>query len=129
MSSTPEQRSHSRIDAGVHDLRVTRYGFLLLDNFSLIALGTAVDPLPIANMLLERNVYEYQLIGASNELVCLSDGIRVMPDVSMADAGRFDAVFVVGPNPIPRRKIGAVLDWLRYRARSGTALGGLDTGS
>jgi transcriptional regulator GlxA family with amidase domain len=38
-------------------------------------------------------------------------------------------VFVVGPNPIPRKGIGAVLDWLRLHARSGTALGGLDTGS
>ncbi|ACC75319.1 transcriptional regulator, AraC family (plasmid) [Paraburkholderia phymatum STM815] len=129
MCSTPEQTPQSRIDAGMHDLRVTRYGFLLLDNFSLIALGAAVDPLRIANMLVERKVYEYRLIGAGNEYVCSSDGIRVLPDMSMAEAGKFDAVFVVGPNPIPRKGIGAVLDWLRYHARSGTALGGLDTGS
>src|SRR5215475_13673232 len=113
MSSPNPPRPDNRIDAGLHDLRVTRYGFLLLENFSLIALGTAVDPLRIANMLVERKVYDYQLIGAGDEYVCSSDGIRVMPDTSMADAGKFDAVFVVGPNPIPRKGIGAVLDWLR----------------
>src|SRR6516165_3625160 len=124
MSSHPEPPPDNRlIDAGLHDLRVTRYGFLLLDNFSLIALGTAVDPLRIANMIVERKVYEYQLIGASHEYVRSSDGIRVLPDTSMADAGKFDAVFVVGPNPIPRKGIGAILDWLRFQARSGTALG------
>jgi AraC family transcriptional regulator, glycine betaine-responsive activator len=113
----------------MHDLRVMRIGFLLIDNFSLIALGAAVDPLRIANMVIGRTVYEYTLIGANGDIVRSSDGIRVMPDVSMADASGFDAVFVVGPNPIPRKGIGAIMDWLRLQARRGCALGGLDTGS
>lgn len=129
MPSASDHPLHDRVDAGLHDLRVTRYGFLLLDNFSLIALGTAVDPLRIANMLVERRVYEYQLIGTNGDYVRSSDGIRVIPDLQMAEAGRFDAVFVVGPNPIPRKGIGAILDWLRLQARHGTALAGLDTGS
>ncbi|CAE6786544.1 HTH-type transcriptional regulator CdhR [Paraburkholderia domus] len=114
---------------GLHDLSVRRYGFLLLDNFSLIALGAAVDPLRIANMIIGRRVYDYQLISAGGECVQSSDGIRVLPDATIRDPGSFDAVFVVGPNPIPRKGIGAVLDWLRLHARGGTALGGLDTGS
>lgn len=122
-------KSEGTTPDGVHDLRVTRYGFLLLDNFSLIALGTAVDPLRIANMIVGRRVYDYRLIAAGGDFVQSSDGIRVLPDTTMAESGAFDAVFVVGPNPIPRRGIGAVLDWLRLQARNGTALGGLDTGS
>jgi len=118
-----------RRSEGVHDLRVTKYGFLLLNNFSLIALGAAVDPLRIANMIVGRHVYEYQLIATGGDFVQSSDGIRVLPDVTMADSGSFDAIFVVGPNPIPSKGIGAVLDWLRLHARDGTALGGLDTGS
>lgn len=114
---------------GLHDLRVTRYGFLLPNDFSLIALGAAVDPLRIANMIVGRRVYDYQLISTDGAFVQSSDGIRVLPDVTMADSGAFDAVFVVGPNPIPRKGIGTVLDWLRLHARNGAALGGLDTGS
>jgi AraC family transcriptional regulator, glycine betaine-responsive activator len=114
---------------GLHDLGVRKYGFLLLDNFSLLALGAAVDPLRIANMVVGRRVYDYQLIGTTGEYVQSSDGIKVLPDATIADPDSFDAVFVVGPNPIPRRGIGAVLDWLRLHARSGTALAGLDTGS
>jgi AraC family transcriptional regulator, glycine betaine-responsive activator len=127
LSPKPLQASNSR--DGLHDLRVTRYGFLLLDNFSLIALSAAIDPLRIANMVVGRRVYDYKLIGPGSEVVCSSDGIRVVPDVAMADTERFDVVFVVGPNPIPRRGIGAVVDWLRRQAGEGAALGGLDTGS
>ncbi|MBU6489700.1 MAG: GlxA family transcriptional regulator [Burkholderiales bacterium] len=108
---------------------MTRYGFLLLDNFSLIALGAAIDPLRIANMIVGRRAYDYQLIATKDGVVESSDGIRIVPDTTMGDSGPFDAVFVVGPNPIPRRGIGATLDWLRLQARNGAALGGLDTGS
>ncbi len=121
--------SEERQPDGIHDLRVTKYGFLLLENFSLIALSAAVDPLRIANMVVGRRVYDYQLIAPNGHVAVSSDGIRVLPDVSMSESDNFDAVFVVGPNPIPRRGIGSVLDWLRVRARHGAALGGLDTGS
>ncbi|ENH6337236.1 GlxA family transcriptional regulator [Burkholderia vietnamiensis] len=114
---------------GMHDLRIMRYGFLLLDNFSLIALGAAVDPLRVANMVVGRRVYDYQLIAARGDVVQSSDGIRVVPDVVLTDSDTFDAVFVVGPNPIPRKGIGTVIDWLRRQAGNGAALGGLDTGS
>ncbi|SAL55353.1 transcriptional regulator [Caballeronia arvi] len=121
------KRKHA--NPALHDLRVMRIGFLLLENFSLIALGAAVDPLRTANMLVERTVYEYTLIGANGDVVRSSDGIRVLPDIAMPEASGFDAVFVVGPNPIPRKGIGAIMDWLRLQARRGSALGGLDTGS
>ncbi len=80
-------------------------------------------------MVVGRRVYDYQLVARGADVVQSSDGIRVLPDLTIADSGHFDAVFVVGPNPIPRRGIGWVLDWLRLQARHGTALGGLDTGS
>jgi transcriptional regulator GlxA family with amidase domain len=41
----------------------------------------------------------------------------------------FDAVFVIGPNPIPRRGMGDIAAWLRRQAARGVALGGVDTGS
>jgi transcriptional regulator GlxA family with amidase domain len=47
----------------------------------------------------------------------------------MADCGRLDMVFVIGPNPIPSRGFGEVSQWLRRQAAQGVALGGIDTGS
>src|SRR5512146_3134111 len=106
-----------------------RYGLLLVPDFSLIALASVVDPLRLANMTLGRKVYEWLVLGTGLDAVASSDGIRVLPDRSIADGERFDAVFVIGPNPIPRRGYGEVSSWLRRQAARGTALGGVDTGS
>jgi len=106
-----------------------RYGLLLVPHFSLIALAAVVDPLRLANAVLGRKVYEYVTLGASLEAVASSDGIRVLPDRSLADSGPLDAVFIIGPNPIPKRGFGDVSNWLRRQAARGVALGGVDTGS
>lgn len=106
-----------------------RYGLLLVPNFSLIALAAVVDPLRLANGVLGRKVYEYVTLGAGLEAVASSDGIRVLPDRSLADGGMLDAVFVIGPNPIPKRGFGDVSNWLRRQAARGVALGGVDTGT
>ena len=110
-------------------VRGQRYGLLLVPNFSLIALAAVVDPLRLANGVLGQAVYEFVLLGASQEPVTSSDGIRVLPDLAMADCGRLDMVFVIGPNPIPSRGFGEVSQWLRRQAAQGVALGGVDTGS
>jgi transcriptional regulator GlxA family with amidase domain len=105
-----------------------RFGFLLVPNFSLIALSSAVDPLRLANMALGRRVFDYVTIGVSTEPVLSSDGIRVLPDQVMGESSRFDTVFVIGPNPIPRQGFGEVTQWLRRLAAQGITLGGIDTG-
>ena len=91
-----------------------RYGLLLVPNFSLIALGAVVDPLRLANGVLGRKVYEFATLGLDREPIASSDGIRVLPDRAIADAGDFDAVFVIGPNPIR----GAASARSRSRCRS-----------
>lgn len=106
-----------------------RYGLLLVPNFSLIALSAVVDPMRLANGVLGRKVYEYATLAASLDAVASSDGIRVLPDLTLADSGRLDAVFVIGPNPIPKRGFGDISNWLRRQAAHGVALGGVDTGS
>lgn len=106
-----------------------RFGFLLVSNFSLIALSSAVDPLRLANMALQRRMFEYVTIGVTSEPVVSSDGISVLPDEEMGKSSEFDAVFVLGPNPIPRRGSGEIVRWLRQLATRGIVLGGIDTGS
>ncbi|BAN26921.1 GlxA family transcriptional regulator [Caballeronia insecticola] len=129
MPSTDESRSPTRNARELHELRVTHIGFLLLENFSLIALASAVDPLRIANMVVGRGVYEYRLIAERAGAVRSCDGIRITPDVLINGENNFDVVFVVGSNPVMHTGTGMLLDWLRTLARKGVALGGLDTGS
>ena len=106
-----------------------RYGLLLVPDFSLIALSAVVDPLRLANAVLSRPLYEWRVLGMDTRPISSSDGIRVLPDHSIAEGERFDAVFVIGPNPLPRRGFGEISTWLRRQAARGVALGGVDTGS
>ncbi len=116
-------------EAGGGVAPVQRFGFLLVSNFSLIALGAAVDPLRLANTALGRTVFEYVTLGVQDEPIMSSDGIRVLPDRTILDTVTFDTVFVVGPNPIPQRGYAEVSRWLRKQAAQGVTLGGIDTGS
>ncbi|SAK63806.1 GlxA family transcriptional regulator [Caballeronia ptereochthonis] len=129
MSPTRDSRCDSRNARDLHELRVTRIGFLLLEHFSLIALAAAMDPLRIANVIVERRVYDYRLVAAQAGAVRSNDGTRVMPDALITIDDDFDMVFVVGSNPVARKGLGTLLDCLRVFARRGIALGGLDTGS
>lgn len=106
-----------------------RYGLLLVPQFSLIALASLVDPLRLANAVLEREAYVWVTMSPGGEPVVSSDGIRVVPDNSLQEAQAFDCVFVIGPNPIPRRGFGEISAWLRRQAAAGAAVGGVDTGA
>lgn len=106
-----------------------RFGFLLVPNFSLIALSSAVDPLRLANMALGHQAYEYVTIGVRSEPIASSDGIRVLPDETIGQTSDFDTVFVVGPNPIPKLGYSETSRWLQRLASQGVALGGIDTGA
>ena len=111
------------------DMSVQRFGFLLVHNFSLIALGSAVDPLRLANMALGRKTFDYVTLGVDAEPIASSDGIRVLPDRVIGESVSFDAVFVIGPNPIPTKGFAEITRWLRKQAAQGVTLGGIDTGS
>jgi transcriptional regulator GlxA family with amidase domain len=84
--------------------------------FSLIALSSVVALLRLANSVLERPTFEFVTLGLSTDPVVSSDDIRVLPDASMSDGLGFDAVFMIGPNPIPRRGLGVIAAWLRRQA-------------
>jgi AraC family transcriptional regulator, glycine betaine-responsive activator len=112
-----------------HASSLQRFGFLLVPNFSLIALSTAVDPLRLANMALGNKAYEYVTIGMRDGPVASSDGIQVLPEQTLGQSRDYDAVFVVGPNPIPRVGYAEVSRWLQRLASQGVALGGIDTGA
>jgi transcriptional regulator GlxA family with amidase domain len=106
-----------------------RFGFLLVPNFSLIALSSAVDPLRLANMALGYQAYQYVTIGVRDEPIASSDGIRVLPEQTIGQTSDFDTVFVVGPNPIPKTGYAETSKWLQRLASQGVALGGIDTGA
>lgn len=77
-------------------------GFLLLDNFTLISLASAIEPLRMANQLSGRELYRWSTLSADGSQVWASDGLQITPDASMHKAPALDMVIVCGGIGIQR---------------------------
>jgi len=71
-------------------------GFLLLDNFTLISLASAVEPLRMANQLSGRELYRWHTLTVDGGQVWASDGLQITPDAAMHSAPAIDTVIVCG---------------------------------
>ncbi|MCF5425393.1 GlxA family transcriptional regulator, partial [Pseudomonas syringae] len=77
-------------------------GFLLLDNFTLISLASAVEPLRMANQLSGRELYRWTTLSVDGGQVWASDGLQITPDAAMHKAPLLDTVIVCGGVGIQR---------------------------
>ena len=109
--------------------KVTRVGFLLLDNFTMIALASAVEPLRMSNQLSGSELYSWHMVSETGAPVSASDGLSFTPDFSIADAPEFDLVIVCGGVDITRSYRPKQISWLQLLGRRGVTLGGICTGA
>ena len=107
-----------------------KIGFLLVEDFTLLSLSSAIDPLRIANLLTDQCLYEWTLIGGAEAgSVTSSDGVCVALDRDLDDTTYYDLVVVVGGINIEQHISKGDIQWLRKQARAGTKLGAACTGS
>lgn len=105
-----------------------RVGFLLVENFTLIALATAVEPLRVANQLAGTELYSWKLLTATGEHARASDGITMVPDASIQEDHSFDLVIVVAGIDVTRSFSRQETAWLKQMARRHVLLGAVCTG-
>ena len=106
----------------------TRYAFLTLENYSMIALVNAVEPLRMANIVTGQSAYEWALATPKGEPAIASNGLHMAPTLSLERLGRVDILFVCGGVEIAAAVTPVVTTALRRAAERGTALGALCTG-
>ena len=110
----------------------TRFGFLLINDFTLISMSSAIEPLRMANRICDDEVYVWRTISESGGPVTASDGLSVNVDAGIDDKdvlSGLDAVFVCGGTCVEKNISPGVLRWLKSAARSGVAFGSTCTGS
>jgi len=107
----------------------TKVGFLLLNHFTMVALACAVDPLRMANQLSGQELYSWSLMTSDGDSVTASDGIKILPDMSIAQAQVFDIVIVVGGINVMNNYSRHELSWLRSLDKKKVILGGICTGA
>jgi len=110
----------------------SRFGFLLLNDFTLISLSSALEPLRMANRIGDANDYAWKTLSMTGEAVLASDGLSVNVDSSVLAENALDdvdAIIVCGGRRIEDNCAKAVSVWLRSVAKRGIGLGAICTGS
>jgi AraC family transcriptional regulator, glycine betaine-responsive activator len=109
-------------------IRRSRFAFLTLPNYSMIAVANAVEPLRMANSLSGQAAYQWVIASLEGAPVTASNGLALSPTVALAEVGRVDVVFVCGGINVREAVSPALLAALRRIAEQRTPLGALCTG-
>lgn len=117
--------------AGVasHPATLSRFAFLTLPNYSLIAVSAALEACRMANYVAGETVYSWQIATLTGEPAPSSGAMTLGPTVALRDLAPFDALFVCGGVGIRRAVDRRLVDELRRVARRGVPLGSLCTGT
>ena len=114
-------------DQAVRESR-TRFAFLTLPRYSMIALSNAVEPLRMANLLTGKQVYEWSIASLDGTPTPASNGMQLSPTVALDSIKSVDVLFVCGGVEVQSAVSPEVLSALRRFSDRRTPLGALCTG-
>ena len=110
----------------------THFGFLLVNDFTLISMSSAVEPLRMANRICNKNIYQWKMISETGAPISASDGLSVNVDSGVEDVdvlSGVDVLVVCGGWNIERNTTGTVVRWLRSVGQGNVGFGSTCTGS
>jgi transcriptional regulator GlxA family with amidase domain len=108
---------------------VYRFAFITLDNYSMIALASAIEPLRMANQLGRREVYQWTIATLDGQAAVASNGLSMSPTITLEDIGPVNIVFVCGGIKVKDAVTPPLLSALRRFAQRHVPIGSLCTGS
>lgn len=106
-----------------------RFGFLTLENYSMIAVSNAIEPLRMANLLSRNHFYEWEILTLDGQPATASNGLQMTPTRALADAGDCEVIFVCGGVNVRDAVRPEHLKALERLALARKKLGALCTGS
>nr|WP_232823062.1 GlxA family transcriptional regulator [Oceanibium sediminis] len=106
-----------------------KYAFLLLENFTLLAFSSAIEPLRLANWISDRELYHWTVLAETPEMVRASGGLTIIPDGGLEEVSRDTTIIVVGGRDIKHSISKPILTWLRRESRKGMTIGSICTGA
>ena len=106
------------------------FTFLLQENFSMMALTSALDALRTANLLSEEELYTFRLVSLDGAAVCSDLGFAAMADQSLGELNidYVDAFVVCGGLRVDLQSPPALSKFLRQSGVGKKALGSLWNG-
>ena len=104
--------------------------FLLQENFSMMALTSALDALRTANLISEEELYTFRLVSLDGAAVCSDLGFAAMADQALGDirVDHIDAFVVCGGLRVELKTQPQIIKFLRQSGVRNKALGSLWNG-
>lgn len=104
--------------------------FVLIPNFSMIALSGVVEPMRLANRISGKTLYQWETASRDGEAVLASNAFPIQTDKSVADYNQAPSnVILCSGLEAHVYKDNAVFGWLRRWAREGSHIGAICTGA
>lgn len=112
------------------DQNLINVGFLLIPRFSLMAFTSALEPLRVANQILDRPAYDWRIYGPDRATVEASNGLPVTPSIGIEEDDGWPDIFIVCSSYHEPGNISPQISkYLRRLARRNVVLGGISTGA
>lgn len=102
-------------------------GFVLLPQFAVIALASAIEPLRLANRYLPTP-YTWQLLSLEGQTVVANNGLAIQTHGTIHDVERLGTVILCADVQPERFDSRAFRRWLQRMDLLGASIGALDTG-
>ena len=106
----------------------SKFAFLTLPRYSMIALSNAVEPLRMANILTAQSVYDWSIVSLDGQPTPASNGLQLSPTIALDQVGAVDILFVCGGVDVHAGVSGKILAALKRLAERRVPLGALCTG-
>ena len=83
--------------------KISKISFLLIEDFSMMAFVSALEPLRAANRISNANLFEWEILSMDNQKVFCSNGISIDTQKLIEEKLQTDILFVCsGLNVIDR---------------------------
>jgi AraC family transcriptional regulator, glycine betaine-responsive activator len=105
------------------------FAFIMVPEFTMMPVTSAIEPLRIANRIAERQLYSWSMHSIDAKPVAASNGILAMVNGDLDHVDDHATIVVCGGLNVHRHADKRLLGWLRKMARRGHDLGAVCTGA
>lgn len=106
-----------------------KIGFLLLNQFSMIAFASAIEPLRAANRQANKTLFEWVVASPNSHGSTASNGMKLEVDPNIETLQGCSIVFVCAGVQVRENTNKAILNLIRRLDRNGTVIGAICTGT
>ena len=111
------------------DADAQKIGFLLLNQFSLLAFASAIEPLRAANRQSGEKIFEWMVASPNGISSVASNGVEVQTNIDPEHLKNCRMVFVCAGVDVQNNTNKAILNLVRRLDRNGAIIGAICTGT